>query len=69
MRAVQLEAARGLALGDPGESTKVGEPDLHRLSLHVEEGRAIQLLVPRTHLVARFVQHPYPVADEMAFTG
>src|SRR5690348_17089948 len=67
MRTMELELAGLLALGDPGEGAQVGEADLHRLALHVQEGLPIELLVPCPDLVSRIAEHPHPVGDEMAF--
>ena len=47
-----------LALRDQREGAQVGEADLDRLQLHVEEGRAIQHLVAGADLAACLVELP-----------
>src|SRR6187551_285598 len=65
MAAVQRQASIGLALSDPRERSQVGQADLHRFVLHLEEGRPIEVGMTRSDAVARSFKHSNPVADEM----
>ena len=56
-----------LTLGDPRESPEVGQADLHRFPLHVEEGIAVELGMASADPIASALEHPDPVSDEVAF--
>src|SRR6185295_4992370 len=58
-----------LSFCNPREGPQIGEADLYSLLFHVEEGIGIQVGMSSTYLVARIVQHPHPVRDEMALPG
>src|SRR3982751_2445783 len=66
MRAVELELAGALPLGDPGKCPKVRQAYLYRFIFHVEERRAVQLRVPGPDLVSCAIEHLHPVGDELS---
>ena len=51
MGAMKLQAPIFFTACDPRESAKVGEADLHRFMLHVQEGGSIEFFVAGADLV------------------
>src|SRR5690242_19863806 len=69
MGAVKLQASIFFALCNPWKRPKVGQADLHRFMLHVEEGWPIELVVAASHAISGGAEHSHPIADEMTFAG
>src|SRR5438128_2742340 len=65
MGAVEGKLSGPFACRDPGEGAQIREADLHRLSLHIKEGGAVQFGVTSANPVARSIKHSHPVGDEL----